>query len=383
MSRRRARQTLEPAALPPFTRLLALLLIPLALMVLVSLLLMNRINDHVATAQATATAVATHTTAAYSATQVELAGVIASRAIDVYPQNARHGLLLAIEAYKLISDPQQMPAVVRHAIWQVLALGTSKTLTGTLALPTAVNTTAPTQWLVTSETGTDLQLWPLQDTLPNTPTTLEESANNAQTLTVSPDGHWLLTYGTQNDAQLWDLTTSLEQPYQTLSTSSTVTLASFSPQTKWLAVSGETDPIVHLYALGNDAPASEPHPVQPLPVAPTSQPIRHLAFDPGDQWLAVTHADSFCLWDLTAPPGDFPIHVKAPNAEYQFTAVFFSADGNWLIATSQNEEAARVTLWHLVLEQLVADACTQAKNNFTEQEWRLYFPTRPHAETCP
>lgn len=384
MSRRRAYQNLEPAALPPSTRLLALLLIPLGLIMLVSLLLMNRINDHVATAQATATAVATHTTAAYSATQLELAGVIASRAIDVYQQDTRHGLLLAIEAYKLVPDPKQMPTTVRHAIWQVLALGTGKTLSGTLALPpTLPHSNAPIQWLVTSETGEDLLLWPMQNTLPGTPIALEESAKNSQNLTVSPDGRWLLTYGTQNHAQLWDLTTSLEQPYQTLSISSTVTLASFSPQTAWLALSGESDTAVHLWVFRDAMPEQKPHRLQPLPAASASQPVRHLAFDPDGQWLAVSYASHVYLWDLMALPGSSPIPVTTVDEGDQFTAVFFSADAQWLIATSQSETgASHITLWHLDLEQLVADACATATNSFTEQEWRSYFPTRPYAITC-
>ncbi len=384
MSKRRTRRNDEPAALPATTRLLPILLIPLGLVAMISLLVVNQVNDFTTAEQATATAVATRTTAAINVTQLELAGAIASRAIDVHARDVRHGLLLAVEAYNLVPDETQIPAAVRHAIWQVLAQSTSKTITGTLALDTAVpNRSSSIQWLVTSgETG-ELQLWPLHETLPVTPTLQFESTSSPQNLIVSPTGRWLVTYGNSSQAQLWDLESNLAEPYRSLTISSTVKLASFGPQAKWLALSGETDTAVFLWAFRDNELEVEPHRLQPQTDRPTDQPVRHLAFDTEAQWLAATHTSYFNLWDLTALPGIPPIHVDVPKEGYQFTAVSFSTDGNWLIATSQKENAhPLITLWHLDLKQLVADACATANSNFSEQEWRQYFPTRPYANTC-
>lgn len=387
MNRRRRQQAPQPAALPSVSRLLLPLLIFLSFGVVVSLLFMNRVNEREAASYATATAVAHQTAIAHTNTQLTLAGTLASRALDEYQRDPHIGLLLAVEAYNLVADDPDTPPSIQHAIWQVLALGTQHTLTGTLAAETAVpSASLLSEWLAINDQDNAIQLFSLENNTLDQVIALDADTFGTDQFILSPNGRWLLSYGNSENAYLWDLSANeLTKPRQTLTVSSTVNLVRFGPQTEWLAIGGEKDTAVHLWPFADGEPATEPRILTPSGAADSGNTLLGLAFDPEPQWLAAAYATHLDLWDLHALNTTSPIRMDV-NEGKAFTAVAFSPNGQWLIAANSsvaaNNSEKNIHLWNLHLDTLVKAACATADYKFSEDEWQQFFPTRPYAETC-
>jgi hypothetical protein len=60
--------------------------------------------------------------------------------------------------------------------------------------------------------------------------------------------------------------------------------------------------------------------------------------------------------------------------------VAVSPDNRWVV-TSSDDHTAR--LWLLQVNGLVELACTIVGRNFSDDEWKLYFPSQPYHKTFP
>ena len=91
-------------------------------------------------------------------------------------------------------------------------------------------------------------------------------------------------------------------------------------------------------------------------------------------WLAIAgdRENGLYLWDLNLATAD-PIHLPI-----QASKVDFTADNQRLITTDRQS----IRLWDLRLDELMTIACQTAGRNFTQLEWRQYFPDQPYRKTC-
>ncbi len=147
----------------------------------------------------------------------------------------------------------------------------------------------------------------------------------------------------------------------------------YSPDGKILATGAEDGKIVLLDMLKN----------QPIEQSMTNPSrVTALAFSPDGKILAAGYHDAgVVLWDV---PGRERLisqtiykHIEVPDA-LPIYALTFSRDGKTL-ATSSNE----AILWDMDPESWASKACFIARRNFTQEEWRQFFPDEAYRSTCP
>jgi len=153
---------------------------------------------------------------------------------------------------------------------------------------------------------------------------------------------------------------------------------SFSADGMWLAT-GSEDHTARLWNMTASDPAES---AQVL--VGHDGPILALAFSADGQRLATGSADGTArLWNVAAGTQGPGATEAAPAAlrghESAVTSLAFSPDGKWLATGSEDRT---VRLWLTGLDALTAAACQSAGRNFTQEEWRQFFPGKDYAVTC-
>jgi hypothetical protein len=247
----------------------------------------------------------------------------------------------------------------------------------------------------------------------------------------SPDGKWLAT-SKPDEINLWSLDPIANNPIAFKifeeGTSGAVYGMVYGPSedgTKWLAISDSYQNEVLLLdvspeRLKNANPnqtRSQSHFVR---LVGHEGPVTALAFSPDGHWLATSSGDvvrvgtyskiasqfnalsgdgTTRLWDLSTIKADTtsiePSYVINTNSQYAVLA--FSPDSKWLAVSSENLlvrlfdlESKNLGFDQTILERInsmgfseLSDlVCRNAGRNFTQAEWKNYFPGEAYQKTC-
>lgn len=236
---------------------------------------------------------------------------------------------------------------------------------------------------------------------------------------ISSDSRWLATLDDEQFGTLvWDLA-SLSDRAEPAFTIPVLTHAfSFSPEARWLAVSGSAETGSAIYVIDLNDPSAPPRSVtretvnigaivmadsgylitfEPgvaalwdlaadalapfaqlkgfnVPYSPYLGNYRYTV-SPDGRWLTFFDGGQLQLWDLTDTSyEDRIIGELSGDVSPQFTA-----DSHWLIVTGSD----RPRLVNLYLDEVLAEACALAGRNLTPGEWARYVPGQDYRRTCP
>ncbi len=188
----------------------------------------------------------------------------------------------------------------------------------------------------------------------------------------SPDGKLLASGGDDKTIILWNVAAQQALGRPLLGHAASVTALAFSPDGRILASGDDAGEII----LWNVAARQMTSRLMDRPPVPG---IDSLVFSPDGGTLAAgTGFDSVMLWDVsTGEPIGPPL--PAPG-DFDLQSVAFSPDGRTLAAGGTQ---GLVTLWDVQPQTWIENGCQRAGRNFTQAEWRQYFPDEAYRVTCP
>jgi hypothetical protein len=85
------------------------------------------------------------------------------------------------------------------------------------------------------------------------------------------------------------------------------------------------------------------------------------------------------LWYIQDPTHPIQVGYAFAADRLRLHGIQFSPDNNLLISTVDGD----VVYWDLNTVSLVRRTCLRAGRNFTQAEWRQYFPSEEYRLTCP
>jgi WD40 repeat protein len=375
----------EERAMTPFTRHLLMAFLLLGLFVAAMVALMRESNSYHAEANRIATATAWVTATADTQNSYALASNLAQRSIEIFDNNPRIALLLALESLARREHGAELPYMTMHALMQVLAEGTKVTLDHPQQMPDPsmdiVSRNGRWQVVVDSFTQ-DVMLYDL-----NTPVLngypLLWGPTQVTATQFSNDGNWLVITRRENEAYLWHLQGEMEMT-QLSGHSQPVTAVAISPNGQWIATASH-DTTIQLWSLSQGKVKQEPvllrqhdNEDDTLDRAGHWQTVTALAFSPDSNWLASgSHDQTVRLWNMKVEDiAQWPILLTAPNEAIE--QLSFTPDGMQLYASSRQF----TYVWNINLPSLIARACEVTNGSMTPSEWASFMPALPYHDTC-
>src|SRR5262249_26873192 len=102
-----------------------------------------------------------------------------------------------------------------------------------------------------------------------------------------------------------------------------------------------------------------------------------IAFSPNGKTLAAIGNHLFVLWDVAS--GELIAHpFKGPLG--QFETVAFGPDGRTVVTGAFD---GQVLQWDVSIDSWMAQACSKANRNFSEEEWVRVSPGASYERICP
>jgi len=368
-----------------FTRHLLMAFLLLGLFVAASVALMRESNSYHTEANRIATATAWVTATANTQNSYALASNLAQRSLEMFDNNPRIALLLALESLARRESGAELPYMTTHALMQVLAEGTMVTLNHPQLLPDPsldiVSRNGRWQVIVDSFTQ-DVMLYDLNAPAYNGYPLLWGPTQVTATR-FSNDGNWLVIVRRENEAYLWHLQGEMEMT-QLNGHSQPVTAVAISPNGKWLATASH-DTTIQLWSLDGDSVKQPPvllrqhdNEDNTLDRDGHSQVVTALVFSPDSNWLASgSHDQTVRLWNMKVEDiAQWPILLTAPNEAIE--QLSFTPDGMQLYAFSPQY----TYVWNINLPSLITRACEVTNGKMTPSEWANFMPALPYQDTC-
>lgn len=222
----------------------------------------------------------------------------------------------------------------------------------------------------------NIQLWNVNTGQP-LKTPLNGHTSTVWSVAFSPDGKILASASGDNTIRLWDMDT--RQPIGSPLTGheDEVLKVAFSPDGKMMA-SGSGDNTVRLWDVGTGQQIGEA-------LTGHGTPVYSLAFSPDGRTLASGSYQMVVLWD---PYTGQQIGEPFRKGDAYMHSLAFSPDGKYLASGSDNgtlgprEDFETIILWNVDIESWVDTACSRVARNFSESEWKVYFPGECYRQTC-
>jgi WD40 repeat protein len=293
----------------------------------------------------------------------------------------------------------------------------------------AFDFSADGQWLVTSGTPMTLpsatqsrpvtQVWALNAARSRQEPlfTLEQTAAGQRVaiVSISSNKRFIVTAAEDGFARLWDL--GQNPPVETLLKSDKghwISAIAMSLDNKWLALGNRLTGAALVWDLSGQAP------VERYRYTEQGNGINALAFTSDSRYLitggengtartydliadrllftfgghngpiyalAVSHDNTRLMTggkdgtvrvrDLSAGATEHLL-MRGPDEDGPIVAGGFSADGKWLVSSSQ---AGTARWWHLDRELLIQDALRIAGRDLTDKEWEVYLPGQEYRRT--
>jgi WD40 repeat protein len=239
-------------------------------------------------------------------------------------------------------------------LWDLAAADPSKAaiqLTGHTSMLREASFSPDDRWLVTVDRDVNTQMWDLKSDDPSSGVSLFHQKQIradvgagfwwAFKMKFSDDSRWLYT-APGLEAKLWDLTAEKPRsnPIVFGGHERAPTLASFSPNGRWMITSDGMTP-VRLWNLAADDPTAEP-----TVFGDDQTELQFAEFDFNSRWLITVarNANAPCLWDLSATnPAATSVTLLGHKGEMTNQPVL-SPDRRWLATTGKDKT---VRVWDL------------------------------------
>ena len=188
----------------------------------------------------------------------------------------------------------------------------------------------------------------------------------------SADSNWLVGAGWNSKLYLWNLDDPNSFPSSFQDSRYPVYSLDFSSNGKWL-VAGDIKGFSYIWKF-DEITRRGP---QPAEYSNQLCPDGFVSVDinSDNRLLAQSCRNRIVLTDIQNPQKELdPVFIVE-----NISQVKFSPDGKYLAASTLE---GPVYVWDLDLNILLQKACNRVSRNFTESEWKQYFPNEEYRQTC-
>lgn len=190
--------------------------------------------------------------------------------------------------------------------------------------------------------------------------------------TFSKDGKWFAYTNSNNQLKILNGKDLKSRPVFTYSFQNNNSISNlvFSPDGKWMLVE-DSDNKIHLWdtsRFGQDS----------LILTSAEDNINYVTFSPDGRWLAAEYGSAHIyLWDM--------LKLNKQPILFYGKLQFFSPDSHSLISIRDDGSGygKYVQIWDIDITSSVQKVCSVVGRNFTQIEWKQYFPDEPYHVTCP
>jgi len=189
----------------------------------------------------------------------------------------------------------------------------------------------------------------------------------------SQDGKTLASGSFDNTIILWDVAAHQPIGLPLMGHTDFVTSVAFSKDDKnKILASGSADGTIILWDVRNPS-----DPIQLTTLAKHTDVVYSVAFDSDGKTLASGSFDgTIILWDVATQQ---PVSQPLTGNTNLVTGIVFSPDGKTLASGGFD---GTIILWDVDPRSWMERSCERAGRNFTQNEWKRYFPLEQYRKTC-